>query len=29
MDLLENSEKETLKIGRQYNINFTVERWGY
>lgn len=29
MDLLENSEKDTLKIGRQYNINFTVERWGY
>lgn len=29
MDLLENSEKDTLKIGRQYNIKFEIERWGY
>ena len=29
MDLLENSEKDTLKIGRQNNINFEIVRWGY
>lgn len=29
MDLLHNSEDETVIIGRQYNINFKIERWGF
>lgn len=29
MDLLHNSETETVVIGRQYNINFKIERWGF
>ena len=29
MDLLYPSEKDTLIIGRQRNIKFTVERWGW
>lgn len=29
MDLLHNSEEETVIIGRQYDINFKIERWGY
>ena len=29
MDLLYNSEEETKKLGRSYNINFKIERWGY
>ena len=29
MDLLYPSEKDTEIIGRNYNINFTVERWGW
>ena len=29
MDLLYESEKDTLKIGRTYNINFKIERWGF
>ena len=29
MDLLYPSEKDTEIIGRQYNINFTIERWGW
>ena len=29
MDLLYSSEADTVIIGRQYNINFTVERWGW
>ena len=29
MDLLYPSEADTVKIGRQYNIKFTIERWGW
>ncbi|MBP5684488.1 MAG: 3D domain-containing protein [Bacilli bacterium] len=29
MDLLYPSEKDTEVIGRNYNINFTIERWGW
>lgn len=29
MDLLYPSEADTVKIGRQYNIRFTIERWGW
>ena len=29
MDLLYPSEKDTIIIGRQRNINFTIERWGW
>ena len=29
MDLLYPSEKDTLIIGRQYNINFKIQRWGW
>ena len=29
MDLLYPSEKDTEIIGRQYNINFKIERWGW
>lgn len=29
MDLLYSSEKETELIGRNYNIKFTIERWGW
>ena len=29
MDLLYASEKETNRIGRNYNISFTIERWGW
>ena len=29
MDLLYPSEKDTLIIGRQYNINFAIKRWGW
>ena len=29
MDLLYPSEKDTVIIGRQKNIHFTVERWGW
>lgn len=29
MDLLYPSESDTVIIGRQKNINFTVERWGW
>lgn len=29
MDLLHESESDTIKIGRQYNINFKIERWGF
>ena len=29
MDLLYNSEQETRNLGRAYNINFQIERWGY
>lgn len=29
MDLLYPSEKDTVEIGRQYNINFKIVRWGY
>lgn len=29
MDLLYPSEKDTEIVGRQYNINFTIERWGW
>lgn len=29
MDLLYPSEAETIIIGRQRNINFTIERWGW
>ena len=29
MDLLYPSEADTVIIGRQYNINFTIERWGW
>lgn len=29
MDLLYPSEKDTLIIGRQKNISFTIERWGW
>lgn len=29
MDLLHESEKETINIGRQYNINFDIIRWGF
>lgn len=29
MDLLANSEQETISVGRQYNINFKIERWGF
>lgn len=29
MDLLYKSEQDTIKIGRTYNINFKIERWGF
>ena len=29
MDLLYPSEKDTLIIGRQYNIHFVIQRWGW
>ena len=29
MDLLYPSEKDTVIVGRQYNINFSIERWGW
>lgn len=29
MDLLHESEEVTVPIGRQYNINFKIVRWGY
>ncbi len=29
MDLLYPSEADTVIIGRQYNIGFTIERWGW
>ena len=29
MDLLYPSEDDTVIIGRQYKINFKIERWGY
>lgn len=29
MDLLYPSEADTVIIGRQYKINFKIERWGY
>ena len=29
MDLLYESESETVKIGRTYEINFKIERWGF
>ena len=29
MDLLYTSEKDTVVIGRTYNISFKIERWGY
>lgn len=29
MDLLYENENETVKIGRQYNIDFKIERWGF
>ncbi len=29
MDLLYPSEKATERIGRNYNISFTIERWGW
>lgn len=29
MDLLYPSEDDTVVIGRQYQINFKIERWGY
>ena len=29
MDLLFESEKSIVNLGRKYNINFKVERWGY
>ena len=29
MDLLYPSEKDSVVIGRQYNIDFTIERWGW
>ena len=29
MDLLYESENEVRKLGRTYNINFKLERWGY
>ncbi len=29
MDLLYPSEKDTEIVGRQYNIKFTIERWGW
>lgn len=29
MDLLYSSEADTVIIGRQYQINFKIERWGY
>lgn len=29
MDLLYPSEKDTVIIGRQYDINFKIVRWGY
>ncbi|MBQ8472505.1 MAG: 3D domain-containing protein [Bacilli bacterium] len=29
MDLLYESEQNTIKIGRTYNINFKIERWGF
>ena len=29
MDLLYPSEDDTIIIGRQRNIKFTIERWGY
>ncbi len=29
MDLLYNDENEIKNLGRAYNINFQIERWGY
>ena len=29
MDLLYPSENDTLIVGRQYNIHFTIKRWGW
>ena len=29
MDLLYPSEKDTIVIGRQRNITFSIERWGW
>lgn len=29
MDLLYESESETVKVGRTYEINFKIERWGF
>lgn len=29
MDLLYPSEKDTVIVGRQYNISFSIERWGW
>ena len=29
MDLLYPSENDTIVIGRNYDINFTIERWGW
>lgn len=29
MDLLHDKESDTIAIGRQYNINFKIERWGF
>ena len=29
MDLLYESEQDTIKIGRTYNINFQITRWGF
>ena len=29
MDLLYPSEKDTVVVGRQYNIHFSIERWGW
>ncbi|MBQ8892193.1 MAG: 3D domain-containing protein [Bacilli bacterium] len=29
MDLLFESENSVINLGRKYNINFKVERWGY
>ena len=29
MDLLYQNEQETIKIGRTYNINFQITRWGF
>ena len=29
MDLLYETEKDAIHLGREFNINFKIERWGY